>query len=148
MTGVGVCEDWNKEAQYIASQNTGHSGIRHPFNNKYQIGIFTLIFFLWTSLPFILSFTTLLLVPCGGLKKSPRTCILCCHISPVQISVNINELFFEKCLGFSFPTSAYTPLGRHIVFALSVCHTSFSLNNSSTLWPKAFKLHRVIALIE
>jgi len=55
-------------------------------------------------------------------------------------------------------------LGRHIVFALSVCpsirlsvypsgclsvcHTSFPLNNSSTLWPRAFKLHRVIALIE
>ena len=31
---------------------------------------------------------------------------------------------------------------------LSVCHTSFPLNNSSTLSPRAFKLHRVIALIE
>jgi len=30
---------------------------------------------------------------------------------------------------------------------LSVCHTSFPLNNSSTLWPRAFKIHRVIALI-
>jgi len=30
----------------------------------------------------------------------------------------------------------------------SVCHTSFPLNNSSTLWPRAFNLHSVIALIK
>jgi len=41
---------------------------------------------LWASLRFILWITTLLSVPYGGLKKSPRTCILCCYISPVQRS--------------------------------------------------------------
>ena len=50
-------------------------------------------------LQFILSFTTLLSVPCGGLKKSPRTCILCCHISPVQISGVVLTVDIIACTG-------------------------------------------------
>ena len=53
---------------------------------KYDISTLFTTFFVWTSLQFILSFTTLLSVPCGGLKNRPVLAFLCCHISPVQIS--------------------------------------------------------------
>jgi len=66
--------------------------------------------FLWTSLPFISSFTTLLLVPCGGLKIA-RTGILCCHISPVQRSGVV----------FSVDTIVSLKLCIHRVLWCSVC---------------------------
>jgi len=77
------------------------SCLRAPWQNGYISTLFT-AFFVWTSFQFILSFTTLLSVLCGGLKKSPRTCILCCHISPVQISgvvFTVNIMYGPFCHG-------------------------------------------------